>query len=64
MVPFADMINHKIPETANWGYDEERRGFVVTAKQDIGFGEELYYSYGIKDPMDFFVDYGFSFYPI
>lgn len=46
MVPFADMINHSVPMKANYYYDEESRGLVFEAVQDIIKGEEVTTTYG------------------
>ena len=34
-VPFADMFNHKNPRQTKWSFDKERKGFVITALEDI-----------------------------
>ena len=34
-VPYADMLNHKRPRQTLWYYDEDKRGFVIEACDDI-----------------------------
>jgi histone-lysine N-methyltransferase SETD3 len=29
MVPFADMLNHRVPKHTSWNYSQEASGFVI-----------------------------------
>ena len=58
-VPYADMLNHKRPRQTLWQYDEDKRGFVIEACDDIQRGEQVYDSYGKKCNSRFFLNYGF-----
>ena len=60
LVPMADMLNHKRPRETKWTYEQERRGFEITALQNIKKDSEIYDSYGRKCNSRFFVNYGFS----
>ena len=46
LVPYADMINHKDPGNCEWYYDNEKKGFVISATNNIKKGEEVVLSYG------------------
>jgi histone-lysine N-methyltransferase SETD3 len=60
LVPYADMFNFKYQsDMTSWTYSDERRGFVVKAKEDIKKGEEIYVFYGSKPNWSFFQFYGF-----
>jgi len=39
MVPLADMFNTENEYNAQWGYEDLKEGFVVSAKNDIKEGE-------------------------
>lgn len=39
LVPYADMFNHKRPKQTNWFFDQEKKGFVVEATENIAKGE-------------------------
>jgi histone-lysine N-methyltransferase SETD3 len=38
MVPFADMLNHRVPKHTSWNYSQEASGFVIESVQDIEKG--------------------------
>lgn len=59
MVPLADMLNAADDFNTHWTYDNEKRGFLITARRDIALGEELTDTYGQKDNYSFFLFYGF-----
>lgn len=42
-------------------YDNERKGFVMRAVQDVAVGEPVYESYGVKCNSRFFLHYGFIY---
>ncbi len=60
LVPYADMLNHKLPRETKWSFEDTVRGFVITSLQTIQRGEQIYDSYGRKSNNRFFVNYGFS----
>ena len=60
LVPMADMLNHKRPRETKWTYSQKKKGFLITALQDIGENCEIFDSYGRKCNSRFFVNYGFS----
>eukprot|EP00468_Gymnochlora_sp_CCMP2014_P014130 CAMPEP_0167769228 /NCGR_PEP_ID=MMETSP0110_2-20121227/17181_1 /TAXON_ID=629695 /ORGANISM="Gymnochlora sp., Strain CCMP2014" /LENGTH=362 /DNA_ID=CAMNT_0007658139 /DNA_START=887 /DNA_END=1973 /DNA_ORIENTATION=+ len=60
LVPYADMLNHKLPRETSWCYDDEKRGFTITTVKPITIGEEVFDSYGRKCNHRFFVNYGFA----
>lgn len=62
-VPYADMLNHKRPRQTVWYYDDDRKGFVIEACEDIHRGDVVYDSYGKKCNSRFFLNYGFINYP-
>ena len=41
MVPFADMFNHteQFCEHTDWGYDNEKKGFLIQAHKPIKKGD-------------------------
>lgn len=39
LVPYADMLNHSMPESVRWSYTHEREGFILMAEEDIKRGE-------------------------
>ncbi len=60
LVPFADMLNHRIPHDARWEYDDEINAYVLTSVHAIQAGEQVYISYGsTKANSDLFMNYGF-----
>ena len=60
LVPYADMFNFKYQsDMTSWTYSDERKGFLVKAKEDIKEGEEIYVYYGSKANWSFFQFYGF-----
>ena len=61
MVPLSDMFNHKKPFAAPWTYDDERKGFKMTAGVDINKDQEINDSYGDKSSHDFLLHYGFVY---
>eukprot|EP00466_Bigelowiella_natans_P019656 jgi/Bigna1/91120/estExt_fgenesh1_pg.C_890029 len=60
LVPYADMLNHKIPRETAWCYNDDSQGFSITTVTPIGRGEEVFDSYGRKCNHRFFVNYGFA----
>lgn len=62
-VPYADMLNHKRPRQTIWYYDDDKKGFVIEACEDIQRGDIVYDSYGKKCNSRFFLNYGFINYP-
>ena len=59
LVPYADMMNHKYPGSKTKWHYIERRGFFITATDDIAIGEEVCISYGKKNIAEWFMNYGF-----
>ena len=59
LAPLADMMNHRTPSGTNWTYDSRRASFTLTSCTELGDGEAVYESYGIKDNKRFFASYGF-----
>ena len=60
LIPFADMFNHRYPAQTNWTYDQERKGFIVTALKDIKRGEEVTLQYDTDiSNTNIFNNYGF-----
>lgn len=60
LVPYADMLNHKVPKETKWTFDDARYGFIITSMKTIQRGEQVFDSYGRKCNSRFFVNYGFS----
>ena len=60
LVPMADMLNHRRPRETKWTYSQKKRGFLITALQNIPENSEIFDSYGRKCNSRFFVNYGFS----
>jgi len=60
LVPYADMLNHKIPRETKWCYDNDMQGFVITSLKALQRGEEIFDSYGHKCNNRFFINYGFA----
>merc|ERR1712130_165788 len=60
LVPMADMLNHRRPRETKWTYSQKKRGFLITALQNISENAEIFDSYGRKCNSRFFVNYGFS----
>lgn len=60
MVPLADFINHRMPDTASWDYDADYDGFIMEAEEDIERGDEIYISYGSLSNASYFLYYGFT----
>lgn len=60
LVPYADMLNHKVPKETKWTFDDGRYGFIITSLKTIQRGEQVYDSYGRKCNSRFFVNYGFA----
>ena len=58
-VPYADMLNHRRPRQTLWYYDDERKGFIIEACDEIARGDQVYDSYGKKCNSIFFLNYGF-----
>ena len=48
MVPLCDMFNHAEAYNADWTYDNDRKGFIVTANKEIEKDEQIFDSYGVK----------------
>lgn len=60
LVPYADMLNHRLPRETKWSFEDSMRGFVITSLKTIPRGEQIYDSYGRKCNNRFFVNYGFA----
>lgn len=60
LVPYADMLNHYRPRETKWQFDDSIQGFTVVSLQGIGFGAQVYDSYGRKCNHRFLLNYGFS----
>ena len=59
MVPYADMLNHKMPRQTSWNYSNSRDGFIIEACERIKKGDQVYDSYGNKCNNRFLLNYGF-----
>lgn len=59
LIPYADMLNHRSTEQVKWFYDEEQKGFVIKALEDIPKGAEVYDTYGKGNNMKLFLTCGF-----
>ena len=64
LVPFADMLNHKVPDQTYWYFDQDRDGgkggFVLKAIEFIKKGEEVCTSYNMHyNTPEMFLGYGF-----
>jgi histone-lysine N-methyltransferase SETD3 len=53
------MLNHARVHPTEWSYNQQRQGFVITAKSDIDKGTEIYDTYGRKLNRVFYSNYGF-----
>ena len=42
LVPYADMLNHKLPRETEWTYDEKSKSFTITALQSLPRGGQIY----------------------
>lgn len=60
LVPYADMLNHRVPKETKWTFDDGRYGFIITSLKSLPRGEQVYDSYGRKCNSRFFVNYGFA----
>ena len=60
LVPFADMLNHKVEKDTSWYFDDETKCFTIKALKKIKMGYEVFDSYGRKCNSRFFVNYGFT----
>lgn len=59
LVPFADMLNHRVPKHTSWNYSQIQGGFVIESVEDIERGSEVFDSYGRKCNSRFLLNYGF-----
>ena len=60
LVPFADMLNHELPDMTDWKFLPDRDGFTLTAKRDIEKGREVTTSYSEEyTTPEMFLGYGF-----
>ena len=59
LVPYADMLNHKMPRQTSWNYSNYRNGFIIEASTGIKKGEQVHDSYGNKCNNRFLLNYGF-----
>ena len=59
LVPFADMLNHRLPKQTAWNYVESMNGFLIESLEDIEIGQEVFDSYGRKCNSRFLLNYGF-----
>lgn len=60
LVPYADMLNHKLPKQTCWYFCDRDQGFVIKSLRDIEGGTEIYDSYGQKCNSRFLLNYGFT----
>jgi histone-lysine N-methyltransferase SETD3 len=60
LVPFADMLNHKVEKDTSWYFDNDTNCFTIKSLKKIKNGGEVYDSYGRKCNSRFFVNYGFT----
>jgi len=60
LVPYADMLNHKLPRETRWLYDDSCGGFTITSFTSIERGAQVFDSYGRKCNNRFFINYGFT----
>lgn len=60
MVPYADMLNHRLPRETRWMFDDSCTGFTITSIPAIQRGEQVFDSYGRKCNNRFFINYGFT----
>ncbi len=56
----ADMVNHKRPRDAWWGYLEKENRFVIQSVINLEAKREIFVSYGMKCNSRLFVNYGFT----
>ena len=59
LVPFADMLNHRLPKQTAWNYSNEMNGFVIESIEEVEIGNEVFDSYGRKCNFRFLLNYGF-----
>ena len=59
LVPYADMLNHKMPRQTSWNYSNTLKGFIIVADAGIKKGDQVYDSYGNKCNNRFLLNYGF-----
>jgi histone-lysine N-methyltransferase SETD3 len=59
LVPLADLLDHAPRPEVSWGFDELRRAFVATARDDVAAGAPVRDSYGAKSNARFLTNYGF-----
>ncbi len=60
LVPYADMLNHKLPRETRWQFDRACDGFTITSLTPIEKGAQVFDSYGQKSNTRFFINYGFT----
>jgi histone-lysine N-methyltransferase SETD3 len=60
LVPYADMLNHKLPCETSWMWEKKKNGFIIKTTTPLARGAEVFDSYGRKCNSRFFVNYGFS----
>jgi histone-lysine N-methyltransferase SETD3 len=59
-VPYADMLNHRLPKQTVWKYSDEREGFIIDALEPIPAGTPVLDSYGLKCNSRYLLNYGFA----
>ena len=59
LVPFADMLNHKIYPKTRWTFNDKDKFFEIISKGSILKDSPISDSYGCKCNSRFFVNYGF-----
>jgi len=59
IIPFADMVNHEVPNQVEYFIDEYTDGFRFNAAMDIKKSDPIHISYGLESAMATFRDYGF-----
>lgn len=60
IVPYADLLNHSNSPNALWYFNDETARFEIFCIREIGYGEEICLSYGIKKNIDLLANYGFT----
>eukprot|EP00747_Dinoflagellata_sp_TGD_P048446 gnl/TRDRNA2_/TRDRNA2_145613_c1_seq6.p1 gnl/TRDRNA2_/TRDRNA2_145613_c1~~gnl/TRDRNA2_/TRDRNA2_145613_c1_seq6.p1 ORF type:complete len:567 (-),score=97.13 gnl/TRDRNA2_/TRDRNA2_145613_c1_seq6:324-2024(-) len=60
MVPVGDLFNHKNPKMLRWLYNETTDAFEYWAAEEVGVGDELLTSYGMKANTENVLHYGFA----
>ncbi len=54
------MLNHKHPKETTWYYNNQLKGFVIEATQNLQRGVQIFDSYGCKCNSRYLLNYGFT----